>query len=122
MYEMVERQLEAGEPSMRCTCTWRSVKWRIEPRDFRLGLRLFEEYATDEVAFWCPDYILREAHGPSAPWVQIAQAVHDVQQQRLDESLLRAMEEYSPLGYRIALRGFKRFAEDWNLPLIFPES
>jgi hypothetical protein len=109
--------LTQGSPALRCAFTWRSLKWNIAPDNYELALRLIERLCTEEPSDWSPDYILADWHPYDwAPWVWIARAIRDNDQEGLDSALAEAKALYSPLGYRIVVRGYTKWTETWQLP------
>jgi hypothetical protein len=106
-----------------CAATWRSLKWTIAPDEYALGLRLIEALATDEISDWAPALILKHAGDANGAWIEIAQALDALDQDALDRVLVRAQATYSPLGYRIVIRGFAAFIHDpgMSLAIRFPE-
>jgi hypothetical protein len=118
-YGAVDEALSRGSPVLRCAVTWRSVKWRIAGDD-ALGLRLFEALATDEPSEWSPDVVLATERDESEPWVRAALAVRAGDQRLLDEALASAARAYTPVGYRMVVRGYQAYADGWGLGLQFP--
>ena len=53
-----------------------------------------------------PEYRLTDSQGLNEPWRKIARALHERDQQQLRNALAAAQRAYSPLGYRILLRGY----------------
>lgn len=118
--EAVEGALTRGLPRLGCGVTWRSLRWRIGGDEYALGLRLFEALATDEYTEWAPEVVLAVPRDDSEAWVRVAHAVKDRDQVRLDQAFRDAARAYSPVGYRIVVRGYQAYADGWELGLRFP--
>lgn len=113
-YEPIQRldnELKVGVPSLRCTTTWRSMKWNIAPQDFALALKLIEVGCTDEVSEWHPQFVLQNIGEPTELWRQIAREIQANNQQQLDTLLEEAKRSYTPLGLRILLRGYSTYLQ-----------
>jgi hypothetical protein len=84
---------------------------------------LIEAIATDEISDWAPAWMLEHADGASGAWVEIAQALDTLDQAALNRALAKAQATYSPLGYRILIRGFAAFIHQpgMNMAIRFPE-
>lgn len=125
--EAIDAELAAGQPALRCAVAWRSLKWTIAPDDEALGLRLIEALSTDGGADWAPDWILQHADTETGARIEIARALHALDQealdQALDQALAQAQATYSPLGYKVVLRGFASFLGQpgMNLAVRFPQ-
>jgi len=125
-YYATDGELAQGKPRLRCAVSWRSTKWSIAPDNYSLGLRLIEARATNEITSWAPTWVLAHeglSGADSGAWIAIAQALGDYNQGALDQAFAQARATYSPLGYRIVLRGFVAFAHQpgRNLALRFPQ-
>lgn len=105
-YSRINEELKNGYPSLCCTVTWRSLKWRIAPDNYELALRLIEALCTDEISDWSPHVILEAGEAENSLWHKIAKAILDDHQQQLNQTLAQAKSLYSPLGFRIIARGF----------------
>jgi hypothetical protein len=105
-FEAIDAELAAGQPTLRCAVAWRSLKWTIAPDDVALGLRLTEALATDSSTYWTPSWVLTHAKADDGAWVEIARALHTLDQDALDRALAQARVTYSRLGYQIVWRGF----------------
>lgn len=114
-FTQIDQELMSLTPSLRFVTSWRSLKWRIEPTDYKLALRLIEEICTEEGSDWVPKYILENNQNANNPWVNIARAILDEDQSQLDLALAEAKANYSSLGYQILVRGYKGYLETgWN--------
>jgi hypothetical protein len=126
-YHAIDAELAQGQPALRCAASWRSLKWTIAPDEYALGLHLTEALATDEISDWAPAWVLEHAGGTSGAWVEIAQALDALDRDALDRALIQAHATYSPLGYRIVIRGFAWFIHQpgmslaMSLAMQFPE-
>jgi hypothetical protein len=122
-FEVIDAELAQGQPTLRCAVAWRSLKWTIAPDDEALGLRLIEALSTDEVTDWAPDWILQHADREAGAWIEIARALHALDQEALDQALAQARATYSPLGYRMVRLGFAAFVHQpgQHLPICFPQ-
>lgn len=107
--DRLDMELKVGEPSLRCTATWRSLKWSIAPEDYQLALKLIEYICTDEVSDWHPDVVLEKIAEPTEIWRKIAEAIRDSNQHRLDVMVDEARHAYSPIGFRIVIQGYKTY-------------
>jgi hypothetical protein len=113
-YEAIDEDLKNGYPALRCGVSWRSSKWRISPDDFTTALRLIEVYCTCEPSDWAPSIVLngwttrkpKAKRDLSEPWVKVALAIMHNDQRELDTALSEAQTVYTPLGYRIVVRGY----------------
>lgn len=116
-YGDVNAALRAGRPALGCAFSWRSHKWRIMPDDARLGLQLIEALAVSEPTDWAPAWILGTgvAAGtepyPDGPWTRVARAIDQRDQHLLDSALAEAQVQYSPIGYRMMVRGYTAFLQ-----------
>jgi hypothetical protein len=123
IYREIDNDLNQISPSIRYATTWRSVKWHIAPENFAKGLEIIEVQCTSEPSFWAPKPILQVGYDPTEPWVQVAQAMLGSDQQLLDHALDEARAAYTPLGYRILLRGYATYAYvEPTIHLQFPTS
>jgi hypothetical protein len=105
-FGQIDEDLAQGSPSMRCVVTWKSVKWRIPPDDYAMGLRIVELISGLEPTDWAPDVVLQPGRDVTEPWVKVAQAIRDDDQQELDRALAEVKEAYTPTGYRMVVRGY----------------
>ncbi|WP_190799618.1 hypothetical protein [Leptolyngbya sp. FACHB-541] len=105
----LDAQLKNGVPSIRCTATWRSLKWNIAPQDYQLALKLIEVNCTEEVSDWHPTSVLQNIDEPIELWRQIGRAIQDNNQPQVDTLLEEARHLYTSLGFRILLRGYKTY-------------
>ncbi len=123
LYREVDEELIKLSPIVRCAATYRSVKWHIAPENFAKGLEIVEVMCTSEPSSWAPERILRNGHDRSEPWARVAEAVLQNDQLVLDRALNEARAAYTPLGYRIVLRGYATYAyDDPAIQLQFPTS
>lgn len=125
-YPLVDAALAQGRPMLRCATTRRSHKWRIAPDDFSQALRLIEAFCTDEISEWSPEFLLERMKEPKSPWLDMAAAMRDENQNQFNQATQAAKEAYSPLGYRIVVRGFAAYLQSWQaageyLKLSLPE-
>jgi len=122
-YQAIDVALANGRPALRCAVSWRSLKWNIAPDDYLLGLRLVEALSTDEITDWAPAYLLQEADTTTGAWIEIAQAIHILDQVALDRAIAHAHATYSPLGYQIVVCGFAAFLHQpgMNPKVHFPQ-
>lgn len=104
-YGDLDEALRSGQPALACAVTWRSLKWHIAPDSFALALRLIEALATDEATFWAPEWILGDVSNPGEPWLKVAAAIRADCQRDVDDALAEASDAYTPLGYRVLVRG-----------------
>ena len=116
----VDEELRHRSPQLRCAVTCRSHQWRIAGDEIALGLRLFEAVATDDITAWNPSHIFEVLRDESEPWIRAAVAIRDVDQRRLDQALAEAGRIYSPIGYRVVVRGYRAYAAYWASGLEFP--
>ena len=79
-----------------------------------MGLRLFEAMTTDDITVWSPSNIFAVPRDESEPWIRAAVAIRDVDQRRLDQALAEAGRIYSPIGYRVVVRGYQAYAAAWG--------
>lgn len=105
----LDMELKVGEPSLRCTATWRSLKWSIAPEDYQLALKLIENICIDEVSDWHPDVVLQKIAEPTEIWRKFAGPIRDSNQQRLDVMVDEARHAYSPIGFCIVIQGYKTY-------------
>jgi hypothetical protein len=110
LYRKIDTKQKQVSPSVRYAITWRSVKWHIAPENFAKGLEIVEVMCTSEPSYWAPELILQSGYDIAEPWVQVAQAMLGPDQQLLDRALNEARASYTPLGYRIVLRGYATYA------------
>ncbi len=116
----VDEELSRHSPQLRCAVTWRSHQWSIAGDEIALGLRLFEAMTTDDITVWSPSNIFAVPRDESESWIRAAAAIRDGDQWRLDRALAEAGRIYSPIGYRIVVRGFRAYAAAWAPGLQFP--
>lgn len=117
-YADVDAALRAGHPALGCAFSWRSHKWHIAPEDADLGVQLIEALCICEPTDWAPAWILRqppyaastELH-PDGPWIHVAEAIDQCDQQLLDSALAEAQAHYSPIGYRMMVRGYAAYLQ-----------
>ncbi len=105
----LDMELKVGEPSLRCTATWRSLKWSIAPEDYQLALKLIEYICLEDVSSWNPLFALENIAEPTEIWLKMAEAIRDSNQQPLDVLVDEARQAYSPLGFRIVIQGYKTY-------------
>jgi hypothetical protein len=110
----VVEALQQQEPLLSFGSTYRSFKWRIEPDNFSQAMRLIEALSTDEITEWSPEFILKEVNEPGSAWVAVAEAIQNENQAQVEEALHIAKEVYSPIGYRILLKGFSIYVTRWQ--------
>jgi hypothetical protein len=122
-YHTVDAELVQGKPTLHCAYSWRSAKWNSAPDDFALGLQLIEALATNEISNLAPAVILKHAGSASGTWVEVAQALDALDQDALDQALMKAKATYSPLGYQIMIHGFAAYIHQPGISLTirFPE-
>ncbi len=107
-FEWVNEQLMGGSPVLRYGASYRSHKWRIAPDDAKRALRLVEALSTDEVTEWAPAVVL-EHKAETGPWLDLAHAILAENQQEVDRAVAEAKAAYSPVGYRIVVRGYRAY-------------
>ena len=105
----LDEALKFGEPCLRCTCTWRSLKWKIAPNNFSLALKLVESICVDDISDWHPDVLLGKVANPSELWLKFAVVIRENDQRSLNLLLERAEREYTSLGFRILVRGYTTY-------------
>ena len=113
----LDEALRVGKPPLRCTCTWRSLKWKIAPDNYFVALRLIEAICVDEIADWHPDIVLQGIIDPTELWRKVAVTIRDDDQYQLNlllgqaerEYTPQAEREYTPLGLRILVRGYATY-------------
>jgi hypothetical protein len=110
-YAELDNELGHGTPSLRCATTWRSLKWRIAPDAYPIAMRLIEALWTDEYSEWAPAHVLHASHQPNGPYIAIARAILGDDQQQLDRAVEDAHAQYSPVGYRIVIRGYRAYIQ-----------
>lgn len=103
--------LKASVPSLRCTATWRSLKWRIAPDNFPLALKLIEALCTVDVPDWNPEVVLDGTTDPPELWRKVALAIRDDNQEYLDRTVEEAKRSYTSLGFRILVLGYTRYLD-----------
>lgn len=103
--------LKAGVPSLRCTATWRSLKWRIAPDDFPLALKLIEALCTVDIPDWNPEAVLDGTPDPPKLWRKVALAIRDDNQRFLDSTVEEAKRSYTSSGFRILILGYTRYLD-----------
>lgn len=65
--------------------------------------------AEAQSAYTAPEYHLRDERLLNEPWRQVAVAIEANNQQGLERALAESRAAYSPMGYRILERGFRRY-------------
>jgi hypothetical protein len=120
-YGDVAAALRAEQPALGCAFSLRSHKWLIAPGDTHLGLQLIEALvSTGELTGWAPATILpsdvpagwwHPYPSPNGPWIHVAQAIAQRDQQLLDEALAEAQAHYSPIGYWMMVRGYAAYLD-----------
>jgi len=97
--------LRDGQPPLRCTATWRSLKWRIAPDDVERALKLIEALCTTDVVDWSPESVFSDGVLPWGLWRQAVAAIRDNDPQSLNATLKEAKRVYTPVGFRILILG-----------------
>ena len=105
----LDELLKMGSPSLRCTATWRSLKWRVAPDNFPLALRLIEALCTEDIIDWSPEVVLDGTSEPPELWRQAALAIRNDNQGYLDCIMEEAKRLYTSLGFRILVLGYTRY-------------
>jgi hypothetical protein len=105
---VLDNELKSGSPPLRCTMIWRSLKWSIEPQDYQTALKLIEAICSDPVE-WHADFLLQFNKEPTELWRLIAASIRDNDQKRCDALIEKARQTYSPLGFRMLLRGYNSY-------------
>jgi hypothetical protein len=113
----VRAALESGQPALGCAFALRSDKWRIAPEDARLGVQLVGAVCVGEPSNWAIEFVLRQdiftdtAPSLDGPWIHMAQAIDQRDQHLLDAALTAAQAAYSPIGYRMMVRGYAAYLQ-----------
>ena len=107
----LDELLKAGVPPLRCTATWRSLKWRVAPDNFPLALKLIEALCTADMVDWSPEVVLAGVTAPSELWRRTALAIRDDDQKCLERTMEEAKQSYSSLGFRILILGYTRYLD-----------
>ena len=107
----LDERLKLGVPPIRCTATWRSLKWRIAPDDFPLALKLIEALCTADIVDWNPQVVLTDAKAPLELWRRAALAIRDDNQEYLDRTVEEARRSYTSWGFRIFILGYTRYLD-----------
>jgi hypothetical protein len=107
--EVMDTELKICHPSLRCTATWRSLKWNIAPQNYELALKLIEILCTDEPSAWHPNVVLHKIVDPTEIWLKIADALRHDNQPYLDAMVAEARRHYSSPGFRIVIRGYQMY-------------
>jgi hypothetical protein len=113
----LDDELGHGHPALRLAQTSESHQWRIAPGDGTLAIRLVEALWTDETSDWAPEWLLKEQVPNGEPWLEIAQAIQDDDQCRLDWAAKIARQQYTPFGYRIMAHGYGQYLDQWQSAL-----
>ena len=66
-------------------------------------------WAQAQAAYTSPEYRLHDEARLSEPWRKVAAAIEVGSQQHIELALAEAQAAYSPLGYSILIRGFKKY-------------
>jgi hypothetical protein len=103
--------LKASVPPLRCTATYRSLKWRIAPDNFSLALKLIEALCTVDIPDWNPEVVLNGTTEPPELWRKMALAIRDDNQEYLDRTVEEAKRSYTSLGFRILVLGYTRYLD-----------
>ncbi len=103
--------LKVSAPSLRCTATWRSLKWRIAPDNFPLALKLIEALCTVDIPDWNPEVVLAGITDPPELWRRVALAIRDDNQEYLDRTVEEAKRSYTSWGFRILILGYTRYLD-----------
>ncbi|MEM9777216.1 MAG: hypothetical protein AAF902_21745 [Chloroflexota bacterium] len=113
LYSAIDSNLISSTPSIRCACTWRSLKWNARPDDFKFGLRLFEAITTDELTDWSPlnPSVLQDSIESREIWRRAVNAIGQQDQDALIQTLNSAKEAYSEVGFRIVRRALTALIE-----------
>lgn len=116
-------ELQTGSPSLRHTETWRALKWNIAPDDYPRALKLIEHICTADIVAWIPEVLLQKVEQPEELWHRIAKSFEEENQQKLDDLIEEARQSYTPLGFRLLLRGFGYYlwSEAYEGKLTWPE-
>ncbi len=101
--------LKAGVPPLRCTATWRSLKWRIAPDNFPLALNLVEALCVEDIVEWSPNVVLAGVTAPPELWRTAALAIQNNDQEHLDRIVKEAQKSYTTLGFRIFVLGYTKY-------------
>lgn len=101
----LDKILRAGQPPLRCSVTWRSLKWRIAPDDVERALKLIEALCTTDTVYWSPEAVFSDVIFPWGLWRQAVAAIRDNNQQSLNATVKEAKRVYTPVGFRILILG-----------------
>lgn len=93
--------------------------WRKAPRAYqqRDTVEWARYEAAVQAAYAAPEYRLGDKTLLSEPWRKVADAIGARSQHQLDHELREAQMVYSPMGYRLLLRGFNRYLSVWSSDL-----
>lgn len=105
----LDELLKAGVPPLRCTATWRSLKWRVAPDNFPLALKLIEALCTADTVEWSPEVVLADIVDPPELWQRAALAIRGDDQEYLDRTVEEAKRSYTFWGFRIFILGYTRY-------------
>lgn len=105
-FHHLDAELQLGSPSLRYAETWRSNKWNIAPQNYALALKLIEHICTEDLVNWTPRVLLENVEHPEELWHQIAKSLEEKSQHKLNMLIEEARQSYTPLGFRMMLRGF----------------
>ena len=105
----LDELLKAGVPPLRCTATWRSLKWRVAPDNFPLALKLIEALCTADIVEWSPEVVLADIADPPELWRRAALAIRGDDQKYLDRIVEEAKQSYTFWGFRIFILGYTRY-------------
>jgi hypothetical protein len=100
-------------PNVRCAVTWRSLKWRIAPTDYKQALRLIEATCND--AGWSFHDLLSNNLNANSIWHQLAYAISEENQTKVASVLEEAKKTYSVSGYRMLISSFSYFLEKYEI-------
>lgn len=105
----LDELLKAGVPPLRCTATWRSLKWRVAPDNFPLALKLIEALCTADTVEWSPEVVLADIVDTPELWQRAALAIRGDDQEYLDRTVEEAKRSYTFWGFRIFILGYTRY-------------
>lgn len=109
---LLDEALGKINPQLRCFATWRSLKWKIDPTNYRLALRLIEALCTDELSTWSPNIVLSEHKFSDLSWIKVIKAYSEGNQFNFDQACEEAEDVYSPIGYSIVMRAMRALIQD----------